>query len=50
MAGHANPGLLVLGSIRRQSKPWEASQYEAPLNGLCISSCYQVPVPLEFLS
>ena len=31
------------------SKPWEISQSAAPLHGLCISSCLQVPFMFEFL-
>ena len=33
----------------RLSKPWGASQEAAPLHGLCISACLQVPALLEFL-
>ena len=32
------------------SKPWGASQWAAPLHGLCISSWLQVPALLQFLS
>ena len=51
MVGGAMPGLLVLGSIRKQTEQArEASPSAAPIYGFCISSCLQVPALLELLS
>ena len=41
---------LVAPLACRLSKPWEESQWAAPLHGLCFSSCLQVHALLEFLS
>jgi hypothetical protein len=50
MVAAAIPGLVVLGSVRRQmTKPCEAGQRAAALHGLCICSCLQVPALCEFL-
>jgi hypothetical protein len=47
--GGAVHGLVVLGSIRKQiEQQWGASQEAAPLHGLCISSCLQVPALTSF--
>ena len=44
MVSGAIPGLVVLGSIRKQAEQvGEASQKAAPHSGLCISSCLQDP-------
>ena len=49
--GGAIPGLVVLGSIRKQAE--QAVRYKpvsSARGGPCISSCRQVSVLLEFLS
>jgi hypothetical protein len=45
--GGAIPGLVALGSVRKQT---EQANISSTLHGLCISSCLQVPALLEFLS
>jgi hypothetical protein len=45
----AIPGLVVLGSTRKQAKQGIGSKRESS-HGLCISSCFQVPTQFEFLS
>ena len=45
--GGANPGLMVLGSIRKQS---EQTKRNMPVsNSISISSCLQVSTLFEFL-
>jgi hypothetical protein len=49
--GGAIPGLVVLGSVRKQAEQAMGSKpVSSTLHGLCISSCLQVPVLYEFLS
>jgi hypothetical protein len=51
MVGGVIPGLVVLGSIRTQAEQARRSKPGShTLHGLCISSCFQVPALLEFLS
>jgi hypothetical protein len=49
MVGGAIPGLVVLGSIRKQAEQaMESKPVSSTLHGLCISSCLQVAALLEF--
>jgi hypothetical protein len=53
IVGGIIPGpLVLLGSIRKQNEKAMGSKpvSDAPLHGLCISSCLQVSALFEFLS
>ena len=46
----ATPGLVVLGSIRKQAeKAMGNKPVSSTLHGLCIGSCLQAPALLELL-
>ena len=49
--GGTIPGLVVLGSVRKQAeKAMRNKPVNSTLHGLCISSGLQVPALFEFLS
>ena len=48
MVGGATSGQMALGSLSKAEQAMRGKP-EAPLHGLCISSCLQVPVEFEFL-
>lgn len=52
LVGGDIPGLVVLGSVRRQAetKPQEEASKQHPKHGLCINSCLQHSALLKFWS
>ena len=51
IVGGATPGLVALGSIRKQAEQaMESKLVSSTLHSLCISSCLQDLAPFEFLS